>query len=241
MDQRARMATLDAFKSNRLTLLVASDVAARGLDIPDVSHVFNFDIPTHADDYVHRIGRTGRAGRSGTAMTLVSPADQKYLAAIEKLTGDGVTWLNEAQDVAASEEGAAPARGRGRRGEERTERAERKPRSGRSRTSEKLRAEAAGEAEAAPKAEPEVVAVAAAVEAEPAAPVTPAPQPRKVEAERREPEAPRRDRERDRDRDQRGRSDRRGRNDDHDEKVIGLGDHVPQFLLRPVRPPSSSS
>ena len=63
MDQRARMETLDSFRDGKLTLLVASDVAARGLDIPDVSHVFNFDVPTHAEDYVHRIGRTGRAGR----------------------------------------------------------------------------------------------------------------------------------------------------------------------------------
>jgi superfamily II DNA/RNA helicase len=93
MDQRARMAALDAFRKNELTLLVASDVAARGLDIPDVSHVFNFDIPHHAEDYVHRIGRTGRAGRVGTAYTLVSPGDEKYLAAIEKLIGKDVDWL----------------------------------------------------------------------------------------------------------------------------------------------------
>ena len=74
MDQTSRMETLDAFKTDKLTLLVATDVAARGLDIPAVSHVFNFDVPTHADDYVHRIGRTGRAGRSGVAVTLAAPA-----------------------------------------------------------------------------------------------------------------------------------------------------------------------
>ncbi len=85
MDQKARMETLDAFKTDKLILLIASDVAARGLDIPAVSHVFNFDVPTHAEDYVHRIGRTGRAGRSGTAITLVTPADSKYLDAITKL------------------------------------------------------------------------------------------------------------------------------------------------------------
>src|ERR1700722_17136143 len=67
MDQSARTAALEQFRKNEVTLLVASDVAARGLDIPDVSHVFNFDVPHHADDYVHRIGRTGRAGRSGAA------------------------------------------------------------------------------------------------------------------------------------------------------------------------------
>ena len=67
MDQSARTAALEQFRNGEVTLLVASDVAARGLDIPDVSHVFNFDVPHHPDDYVHRIGRTGRAGRSGTA------------------------------------------------------------------------------------------------------------------------------------------------------------------------------
>ena len=85
MDQKSRTETLDAFKTDKLILLIASDVAARGLDIPAVSHVFNFDVPTHAEDYVHRIGRTGRAGRSGTAITLVTPADSKYLDAITKL------------------------------------------------------------------------------------------------------------------------------------------------------------
>ena len=85
MDQKNRTETLDAFKTNKLTLLVASDVAARGLDIPAVSHVFNFDVPTHAEDYIHRIGRTGRAGRLGTSLTLASPADGKYLDAIVKL------------------------------------------------------------------------------------------------------------------------------------------------------------
>ena len=69
-------------------ILVASDVAARGLDIPAVSHVFNFDVPIHADDYVHRIGRTGRAGRSGHAYMLATPRDAKYLEAIEKITGN---------------------------------------------------------------------------------------------------------------------------------------------------------
>ncbi len=85
MDQKSRMETLDAFKTDKLQLLVASDVAARGLDIPAVSHVFNFDVPTHAEDYVHRIGRTGRAGRSGVAVTLAASHDGKYVDAITKL------------------------------------------------------------------------------------------------------------------------------------------------------------
>jgi superfamily II DNA/RNA helicase len=87
MDQRSRMNALESFRKGEVTLLIASDVAARGLDIPDVSHVFNFDVPHHAEDYVHRIGRTGRAGRSGTSITISSSADSKSLAAIEKLIG----------------------------------------------------------------------------------------------------------------------------------------------------------
>ena len=90
MDQPARMTALEQFRKGELPLLVASDVAARGLDIPEVSHVFNFDVPHHSDDYVHRIGRTGRAGRLGTAISIVSPADQKSMQAIEKLIGQAI-------------------------------------------------------------------------------------------------------------------------------------------------------
>lgn len=99
MDQRSRTNMLAGFKDNQITLLVASDVAARGLDIPDVSHVFNFDVPIHAEDYVHRIGRTGRAGRSGRAFTLVTKSDSKYLDAIEKLIGQQIEW--ESGDLSA--------------------------------------------------------------------------------------------------------------------------------------------
>jgi superfamily II DNA/RNA helicase len=104
MDQPARMAALDQFRKGDVTLLVASDVAARGLDIPDVSHVYNFDVPMHPDDYVHRIGRTGRAGRSGTAITLVAGSnDARAVAAIEKLIGSTIPFINgAAADVAAA-------------------------------------------------------------------------------------------------------------------------------------------
>jgi superfamily II DNA/RNA helicase len=95
MSQPERTAALEAFRKNEVTLLVASDVAARGLDIPDVSHIYNFDVPHHPDDYVHRIGRTGRAGRSGVAITIVSPADSKSVAAIEKLIGQTIPWMGE--------------------------------------------------------------------------------------------------------------------------------------------------
>src|SRR5690606_7531310 len=94
MDQRARMAMLAAFRDGRLKLLVASDVAARGRDIPDASHVFTSDVPIQAEDYVHRIGRTGRAGRSGKAFTLVTRSDTKYLDAIEKMIGNKIDWLD---------------------------------------------------------------------------------------------------------------------------------------------------
>ena len=92
MDQRSRTAMLQSFRDNEISLLVASDVAARGLDIPKVSHVFNFDVPIHAEDYVHRIGRTGRAGRSGKAFTLVAKSDRKYLDSIEKMLGSTIDW-----------------------------------------------------------------------------------------------------------------------------------------------------
>ncbi|WP_425328541.1 DEAD/DEAH box helicase [Ruegeria arenilitoris] len=85
LDQSQRMKTLDGFRDGSVRLLVASDVAARGLDIPSVSHVFNFDVPSHPEDYVHRIGRTGRAGREGKAITICSARDEKALDAIEKL------------------------------------------------------------------------------------------------------------------------------------------------------------
>jgi superfamily II DNA/RNA helicase len=118
MDQRSRTTMLQNFRDGQIQLLVASDVAARGLDLPDVGHVFNFDVPIHSEDYVHRIGRTGRAGRSGAAFTLVTKRDAKYIDAIEKLIGLKIEWLNG--DVSAlppaeeSNEAERPRRGAGR-------------------------------------------------------------------------------------------------------------------------------
>ncbi len=117
MDQMSRTATLDAFREGRITLLAASDVAARGLDIPDVSHIFNFDVPWQSDDYVHRIGRTGRAGKEGRSLTLVTPDDFKALKDIEKMLGAPVTWIGEApseEDIASGSKrrrGGRPGRG----------------------------------------------------------------------------------------------------------------------------------
>ncbi|MEJ5019233.1 DEAD/DEAH box helicase [Ochrobactrum vermis] len=116
MDQRARMAMLANFKDGKLQLLVASDVAARGLDIPDVSHVFNFDVPIHSEDYVHRIGRTGRAGRSGKAFTIVTPSDTKYLAAIENMIGEKIEWRDgDLSTLPVSDEADEPRKGRNAR------------------------------------------------------------------------------------------------------------------------------
>ncbi len=193
LDQSVRTRTLDGFRDGTLHVLVASDVAARGLDIPAVSHVFNFDVPSHPEDYVHRIGRTGRAGRSGKAITLVGPNDAKYLDGVEALIGGpiprGVNPIAEDTTEAADE---APA--------EQAERPARRSRGG-SRRKDKPAAEAS-----APRA-----AEAAAPAAEPQQKDAPA-----QEAPAEKPE-PRRD-------------DRR--NNRRDAPVVGMGDHVPDFLLR---------
>ncbi|MEM9247230.1 MAG: DEAD/DEAH box helicase [Pseudomonadota bacterium] len=113
LDQSHRMRTLDGFRDGSIKFLVASDVAARGLDIPNVSHVFNFDVPNHAEDYVHRIGRTGRAGKLGRAfMIATTPGDDKSLTAIEDMIGQDVPKLDR---PARSDAGRASAEGRSRR------------------------------------------------------------------------------------------------------------------------------
>ncbi|MCR6672480.1 DEAD/DEAH box helicase [Devosia ginsengisoli] len=214
MDQKSRTETLDAFKNNRLTLLVASDVAARGLDIPAVSHVFNFDVPVHAEDYVHRIGRTGRAGRSGVAYTLVAPADGKHLDAILKLIQKPIDYLETGskatQAATPTEDGAErPARpARSRRGGPRT----------------RAEAEANATAEAAapaPRTRP--AAKAAPVEAE-----EPAPEPA-AKPERSGQRPPR----------SRGRQRPEAEQPDSDSGAgnspFGNDGPIPAFLLRPTR------
>jgi superfamily II DNA/RNA helicase len=113
MDQSARTASLDQFRKGEIPLLVASDVAARGLDIPATSHVFNFDVPHHADDYVHRIGRTGRAGRNGTAISIVTPLDFKSMAAIEKLIGQTIPRIETGAESGEAAETHAASTGDG--------------------------------------------------------------------------------------------------------------------------------
>src|SRR5712691_1596188 len=109
MSQPKRTETLDRFRAGEIRLLVASDVAARGLDIQGLSHVFNFDVPYHAEDYIHRIGRTGRAGRPGRSLTLAAPEDGKAVAAIQQLIGTKIP-LETMADIAAA--AAATARRR---------------------------------------------------------------------------------------------------------------------------------
>ena len=118
LEQSLRTKTLDRFRSGELQFLIASDVAARGLDIPDVSHVFNYEPPRHAEDYIHRIGRTGRAGKQGASFTLAGPSDAKSIAAIEQLTG---MIIIKAEIPGVPKEAIGDPRdsgGRGRRAEE---------------------------------------------------------------------------------------------------------------------------
>ena len=115
MDQFQRTDTLEAFKNGDIKLLVCSDVAARGLDIEAMSHVFNFDVPINADDYVHRIGRTGRAGRSGRAITLAAPDEKRYLDTIVGLTGVEIPRL-ELDEVESTDFEEEDDKRRGKRG-----------------------------------------------------------------------------------------------------------------------------
>ncbi len=215
LDQSHRTRTLDDFREGRLRFLVASDVAARGLDIPAVSHVFNFDLPSHAEDYVHRIGRTGRAGREGTAISIAVPADEKYLSAIESLVKTQLPRAPLPEGFVPTEGGTRPARESESRGGSRS-----RVRGGRSRGREE-RPAPMPEARPAPQAD--VVEVPR--EAAPAV------------REAREDRAPREDR-----RDDRRRSDNRergGERHDHHQRdrhrgeaVRGMGDHLPEFLTR---------
>jgi superfamily II DNA/RNA helicase len=109
MEQPERLKELDRFKSGEINILVASDVAARGLDIKGVSHVFNYDVPWQADDYIHRIGRTGRAGATGVAITLAAKDDAEKLESIEKMIGRAIPVLDAADVVKAEPEAAEPA------------------------------------------------------------------------------------------------------------------------------------
>ena len=226
LDQSQRMRTLDGFRDGTLRFLVASDVAARGLDIPAVSHVFNFDLPSHAEDYVHRIGRTGRAGRKGTAISIATPSDQKYLDAIEALVKQPIPRGEIPEGFELSEAAQRPARkdddrpGRGApRAKSRDDKRER-------------RIKPHGQ-EAALAPLPEVAPIVIAVEP------TPRPEHRAERDQERAPRPPREphnDERREDRRQERRESDRReGRRpsrEDREPPVVGMGDHVPDFLMR---------
>ncbi len=145
MDQASRIKELDFFKSGEINILVASDVAARGLDVKGVSHVFNFDAPWHPDDYVHRIGRTGRAGATGSAFTFVTPADEEAIAQIEKLTKHKIERVGKVVAVVEAKPAAKAARAP-------REKAVREPRPAReARPPREARAERAPRPERAPR------------------------------------------------------------------------------------------
>ena len=247
LEQSVRMKTLDSFRDGSLHLLVASDVAARGLDIPAVSHVFNFDVPSHPEDYIHRIGRTGRAGRLGKAMTISVPNDGKYLSAIQSLIKTEIPLgevpagaldnLSDAPDRPRAERGATGARGR--KGEERRDRTP-KP------------AKDAIPAPMTPIVQPEAPVVAeteARPQAERERPARTAPREDRARDDRPREDRPRDERPReDRARDDRPRErrddrqgearsgdrqhDRRDRGPRDERPVLGLGDHIPDFILR---------
>ncbi len=224
MPQAVRTETLDQFRRGDIKLLVCSDVAARGLDIPDVSHVFNFDVPSHAEDYVHRIGRTGRAGREGGAFTIATPEDGRYVAAIQKLIGKDIPKVQIAgSEELALEEGEARGGrrrggGRGAKGDSKP-RQEPKPRHEPKRETAEARPEPEPKAEAKPEAKTET------------RPASAEPRSRNERGERSE-------------RGERGERDKRGRGRrshlpaddigemDHEDDVVAFGGHTPSFLLR---------
>jgi superfamily II DNA/RNA helicase len=237
LDQSVRTKTLDAFRDGSLHLLVASDVAARGLDIPAVSHVFNFDVPSHPEDYVHRIGRTGRAGRLGKAYTIAVPSDEKYLKAIEHLIKSEIPRGQLPEGFQPGEDDGRPERPREERG----------GRGGRERSAR------GRDRDRAPKPHDEVAAMEPLVVAPKAEVVVEAVEPKREER-REDRRGDRRDRSEGRP-DLRseargesrgdGRADRREPRDDRrDDRrdyrrdrdlgpaVVGMGDHVPDFILR---------
>ncbi len=258
LPQPVRFATLEKFKAGELQLLVCSDVAARGIDIGGLSHVFNFDVPIHAEDYVHRIGRTGRAGRTGHALGIASPYDRMFVEAIEKLTGhviprigvdgiESVEWAETSRGRGGRGRGAKPeSRGRGRKPDERDAAPDRptapraEPTRNEAARPEASRAEPprpdaprpeATRAEPAPRSEPQ----RRSRRAEPAA--VPERQSRRDAEPQRD--APGRDTQPQRDdrprRDTQPRRDERGRQEEPGPTLIGFGDEVPAFMLLPTR------
>ena len=262
LEQSMRMKTLDSFRDGSLHLLVASDVAARGLDIPAVSHVFNFDVPSHPEDYIHRIGRTGRAGRLGKAYTISVPSDAKYLSAIQSLVKMDIP-MGEVPAGALDNLSDSPDRPREERGG-RGASASRNSKTGERRDRAPRPDKDAVPAAMTPIVQP--VAVALETRDDPKRAERPRderPREERPREERQREERPREDRSRDRrdeprmaerpgergqdrapergqdrapershDRAPDRRDDRRDRSSHSDHRVLGMGDHVPDFILR---------
>jgi len=268
LDQQTRMRTLESFRNGSLKLLVASDVAARGLDIPDVSHVFNFDVPHHADDYVHRIGRTGRAGKLGQTFMIVTPADSRNLDKVLKLIGKAPEEIKLDADWANIKDEPRNARGGGRGGggraapSSRDRDRDRRPRpvpahgEVASMTPFDPATAPAPSPDAAPRAErparrersgrnrrgeprPDAAPEAVAADVAPAPPREPPPR-REPDRSRERPERSRAASERQPERQpDRSRGDRGRRDrDEGDDGVVGFGRDVPAFLSRPPPPRS---
>ncbi|HYZ62651.1 MAG TPA: DEAD/DEAH box helicase [Acetobacteraceae bacterium] len=226
MSQPERFATLTKFRAGDLRLLVCSDVAARGLDIGGLSHVFNFDVPIHAEDYVHRIGRTGRAGLTGHAYTLATPQDRGFVEAIEKLVGSPIARIQvEGFDpVEFADDDGKRRRGRARSAAHKPVKPKAKAETFEDATAiaipvPKKRRSRAKQPEPLPVDAPQPEVVKPVVQAAP---------PRREEAAppRREERQPERDR---------GRRERYRRDDDLGPAVLGFGDDVPAFMLLRAR------
>jgi len=223
LPQSVRFATLEKFKAGELQLLVCSDVAARGIDIGGLSHVFNFDVPFHAEDYVHRIGRTGRAGRKGHAYAIASPYDRPLVQAIEKLTGKEIPLI-EVPGIPTAEWAAEDERGRGRgRGAK-----DRDKRGKPDRKDDGRRKREPREDEATQERAPKPVQAAAKP-----AHATPRPEARPEERPERADRPERRDDRREPRPDNRR---DRYRQEDLGPSVLGFGDDIPAFMRLPTRP-----
>jgi superfamily II DNA/RNA helicase len=232
--QAKRTETLEKFKQGEITLLVASDVAARGLDVIGMSHVFNFDVPIHAEDYVHRIGRTGRAGREGRAFTLATPYDGKFVEAIVKLIGRDIPRIEiEGMEQLPFEEGRRRG-GRDRGGRDRSKgRGERKHTGHR-----RSEGEAASHRPHRPRDEQPKPAEQPAVEAPTAAAKTVSESPAPAQAEPSRHRQERHHHERNRQERHKPRRERREPKDAEESNTVAFGDHnTPDFLRRPVKLP----
>jgi superfamily II DNA/RNA helicase len=250
LEQAHRQATLDAFKRGEVSYLVATDVAARGLDISDMPVVINLDVPSHADDYVHRIGRTGRAGRKGRAFTFATDDDDRRLAKIEKLIGGKIATFDPFAAPAAATEAApqpeaAPEPEAAPVSEAAAAPAAAKPRRRRGKAAPKTEPAAATEQPAATEqqaASEPAGAGGKAPKRRRAPKKAPADEQATAPADETAAREPARE-ETGEDKRGGGRGRNRKREREAGEPVVGLGDHVPSFLLRPVpvRPAPSSS